>query len=186
MAKRYLDYDGLSYLWSKIKAYISSSCGDGLTIDDIYPVGSIYMSVNAVDPNNLFSGTTWVQIKDRFLLAAGDTYTNAATGGAASVTLTAEQSGVPAHGHGMSHQHPASSNTYFVTNDNANAANGGFATASGGRWTDGQTASGTFHHYQNTGASSKSSTDNNTASAAAEAHENMPPYLAVNIWKRTA
>ena len=42
-------------------------------IDAIYPVGSIYMSVNNVNPSVLFGGT-WEQIKDTFLLSAGDTY----------------------------------------------------------------------------------------------------------------
>ena len=37
----------------------------------IYPVGSIYMSTNSTNPSTLFGGT-WKQIKDRFLLACGD------------------------------------------------------------------------------------------------------------------
>ena len=53
----------------------------------IYPVGSIYMSVNNTSPATLFGGT-WSQLKDRFLLGAGDTYTNGNTGGAASVSYT--------------------------------------------------------------------------------------------------
>lgn len=28
--------------------------GPGLTLDDVYPLGSIYMSANATDPANLF------------------------------------------------------------------------------------------------------------------------------------
>ena len=51
--------------------------------DDIYPVGSIYMSVNNTNPSNLFGGT-WTQLKDRFLLGAGSTYTNGSTGGSAT------------------------------------------------------------------------------------------------------
>lgn len=76
----------------------------------MYPVGSIYWTGKAPndggDPNVLFGGT-WVQIKDRFILAAGDTYTNGVTGGAATVTLTIDQ--MPAHNHTMqtagSHSH---------------------------------------------------------------------------------
>lgn len=40
-------------------------------IDLIYPVGSIYISVNSVSPATLFGGT-WEQIQDRFLLSAGN------------------------------------------------------------------------------------------------------------------
>lgn len=72
-----------------------------------YPVGSIYISVNTVNPATLFGGT-WEQVKDKFILAAGDTYSNGATGGSADATL-------PQHTHTFSgstastgaHQHTA-------------------------------------------------------------------------------
>lgn len=63
---------------------------------DAHPVGSLYWSSNPTNPSTLFGGT-WVQIKDRFVLAAGDTYGNGATGGAASVNLT--EANLPAHKH---------------------------------------------------------------------------------------
>ena len=75
-----------------------------------YPVGSIYMSVNATSPSVLFGGT-WEQLKDTFLLSAGDTYANGSTGGASTVTLTSDQMpghthSVGAHSHGLnSHKH---------------------------------------------------------------------------------
>lgn len=53
----------------------------------IYPVGSIYMSVNSASPATLFGGE-WTQLKDRFLLGAGDTYEAGNTGGSASVSYT--------------------------------------------------------------------------------------------------
>ena len=63
----------------------------GLALLNImYPVGSIYMSVNNTNPSTLFGGT-WSQIKDRFLLACGDTYSNGSTGGEATHTLTVNE-----------------------------------------------------------------------------------------------
>lgn len=62
----------------------------------IYPVGSIYMSVASASPATLFGGT-WEQLKDRFLLGAGDTYTEGDTGGSASHTLTTDE--MPSHNH---------------------------------------------------------------------------------------
>ena len=62
-----------------------------------YPVGSLYWSSKSTNPASLFGGT-WVQIKDRFVLACGDTYkTVGATGGASSVTLSV--SNMPSHSH---------------------------------------------------------------------------------------
>ena len=64
--------------------------------DNIYPVGSIYMSVNDTNPSNLFGGT-WTQLKDRFLLGAGSTYTNGSTGGSATQRLSVAN--LPSHTH---------------------------------------------------------------------------------------
>lgn len=47
-------------------------------IDIVYPVGSIYMSVNATDPSKLFSGTAWEKLEGRFLLGSSSTYANGA------------------------------------------------------------------------------------------------------------
>lgn len=62
----------------------------------IYPVGSIYMSVNETNPQDIFGGT-WEQIKDTFLLSAGDTYKAGLTGGEAEHTLTVDE--MPRHNH---------------------------------------------------------------------------------------
>ena len=144
--------------------------------DLIYPIGAIYMSVNNVNPNVLFGGR-WEQLKDRFLLGSGDVYENGATGGSATVTLTANQSGLKAHGHGMAHTH----NHHHNLNKNFSTGGGGSANAY--ITTANRKTSTQYTGYDNT-ASSKSTTDNNTPSNASESHENMPPYLAVYMWKR--
>ena len=55
--------------------------------DVVYPVGSIYMSVNNVNPTTLFGGT-WEQITGRFLLASSSNRAAGATGGAETVSYT--------------------------------------------------------------------------------------------------
>ena len=63
----------------------------------IYPVGSLYWSSKNTNPSTLFGGT-WTQIKDKFVLACGDTYpTTGATGGNASIKLTVAN--LPSHNH---------------------------------------------------------------------------------------
>lgn len=142
-------------------------------IDLIYPVDSIYLSVNSADPNLLWPGTTWVRIEDRFLLGAGSSYTEGATGGEATHTLTTGE--MPSHGHGTD----SSTHTTFVI------ARGGnnYAIARKGY------ASGNNNYaYANTTASDAnlSRLGQTGAAGGGAAHNNMPPYLVVNIWKRTA
>lgn len=126
-------------------------------LDVIYPVGSIYMSVNNANPEILFGGT-WEQIEDRFLLSAGSTYAGGSTGGAAS------------------HKHIApigyqSSSQYFGTL-NINGTTTSFAST-GGYNTVKRDAGGT-------------SIPSGIAAYYTETVSNMPPYLAVYIWKRTS
>lgn len=71
-----------------------------------HPVGSLYWTSSTENPATTFGGGTWTQIKDKFILAAGDTYSNGATGGSATVTLTTAQ--LPSHNHtftGTEHSH---------------------------------------------------------------------------------
>ena len=133
-------------------------------VDLIYPIGSIYMSVNNVSPQTLFGGS-WEQIQDTFLLASGSTYSPGSTGGSADATL-------------VSHQHGTNtSGEYFVTSESSEANNTRVTySSSGNRYVDGMNASTTpFHHRVGTGYVGSSATG-----------KNMPPYLAVNVWKRIA
>lgn len=131
----------------------------------IYPIGSIYMSVNSTDPST-FLGGTWEQIKDRFLLGSGDTYANGSTGGSATVTLTSAQSGVPAH----THQYSDYNTTYTLKTTNRKPGTS-TAVAYGTSLTSG-------------GGATTRTSQNNTSANASQAHENMPPYMAVYMWKR--
>lgn len=92
-------------------------------IDIVYPIGSIYMSAVATSPATLFGGS-WTQLKDRFLLGAGDTYTNGDTGGEATHTLTISE--IPSHSHS------------YTTRDRGAETSG---PAGGGWWYDTASAS---------------------------------------------
>ena len=82
------------------------------TAAQIYPVGSVYISFDPTDPTNLFGGS-WTRLKDRMLMAAGDTYAINTTGGSATVTLNTNQ--LPSHNHSIStdgqHNHTATNST---------------------------------------------------------------------------
>ena len=99
---------------------------------EIYPVGSIYLSTANVDPGTFFGGT-WVQIKDTFLLTAGDTYNAGDTGGEAEHTLITDE--IPSHSHTQTVSYSSGStgwvNTWSGSNITGAAQNTG--TAGGGK-----------------------------------------------------
>jgi len=98
---RYVD-ERLKWLFDQMEA----------TASKLYPVGSVYISFSATDPSTLFGGT-WVRLKDRFLLASGDTYAANTTGGSATKTIAVNN--MPAHNHtvnaGGNHSHTATTST---------------------------------------------------------------------------
>lgn len=156
--------------------HISSNVTD--LIDTIYPVGSIYMSVDSTSPATLFGGT-WSQIEDTFLLAAGSSYSAGSTGGSADAVIVQ-------HNHTQNqHRHqPDDSNLRFLTGDFNNIGRkqlGSGGTSRGYGWTTTSTSS-------NDALSADSYTDYKTPTISTEgesgAGKNMPPYLTVYVWKR--
>lgn len=181
--------------------------GKLIDIDDVYPVGSIYISTtSSTSPTSIFGGT-WQQVKDKFLLCAGDTYTAGATGGSADAvipshthTITASAGTVAGHKHALTsasinsagaHTHTTTFYNYSesTTSTNAaplkaihhNASTATFATSSAGS-----------HSHTLTGTTDKDGEHTHTITATASTTgvsatgANMPPYLAVYVWKRTA
>lgn len=132
--------------------------GSNYILDNVYPVGSIYMSVNSTNPKNLFGGT-WEQIQGKFLFGMNSNYPAGSTGGEITHKLTTDE--MPTHAHYMASGNSGAPDTWTpdvgsylvdsVTNDKHTWwAQIGMNEAGGGA-----------------------------------AHNNMPPYLSVYIWKRT-
>ena len=136
-------------------------------LNKVYPLGSIYMSIVQTSPASLIGGE-WLQIKDSFLLGCGDKYGAGSTGGEATHTLTIKE--MPTHGHktwssnsGYSGNTigPAqgSSQGIGTTEHKSTYTNDYWKHGTTGRWVIGREGGG-------------------------QAHNNMPPYVAVYIWKR--
>lgn len=128
----------------------------GQFVEMIYPVGSIYISASATSPSTLFGGT-WESIGGRFLLGADATYAAGSTGGEATHELTISE--IPKHIH----------------NINASYSNIGSSSSVNGKLLAGDNDNGWLWDFTSTGE-----TGGNAA------HNNMPPYLAVYMWQRTA
>lgn len=150
--------DGLEEMLDQLSSEIAGQ------MNKVYPIGSIYMSVNSTSPASLFGGT-WEQLKDRFLLGAGDTYANGATGGAAEHTLTVEE--IPSHRHGFQGDGTTFSGTVYSLNKSGTQYPSNPAITKGSDYTNNGYITAGF-------------------TGGGKSHNNMPPYLVVYMWKRTA
>lgn len=130
---------------------------DYLLKSEVYPVGSIYISLNSANPSSIFGGT-WEQIQGRFLLGASGSHPVNQTGGEETHTLSEGE--MPYHTHG-----PTSGSRFVSVDGEAYGslgnANAGYINVTWNNWST-------------------------TPKGSSQPHNNMPPYLAVYMWKRTA
>jgi hypothetical protein len=159
-----------------IKSVVTPMLPSVLTIDAIYPVGSIYMSVTEnANPEALFPGTHWERIAGKFLLASSaGLYAVGATGGEASVILTASQ--MPSHTHGGSIESGGEHSHSF----SGNQSGGSSQTA------EGKGASDSHYTFYTSTDGSHSHSLSISEAGGGGSHNNMPPYLVVHMWKRIA
>ena len=127
----------------------------------MYPVGAVYISVNETSPATLFGGE-WERLENRFLIGAGDTYTNESTGGATSTPIN--YSNLP------------TSVLRAAKNLKTNAV-----SINNAGWTNSSIAANTYTTVtvDSVGTLGDSYAGKSNISI-------MPPYLAVYMWQRKA
>lgn len=141
-------------------------------LSSIYPIGSIYMSMNSTSPATLFGGS-WVQLKDRFLIGAGNTYSAGGQGGNAS------------HNHGsgtlsalFGQPNDATATQYGLKSSRPTYDDNGFSSP----WKPDKT----FDVGSATSGASYSSERGIDVSGQTGDTDTLPPYLAVYMWHRIA
>ena len=145
-------------LYNKLNTFVTKVINRDVP-NKVYPIGSIYMSVNSTNPSELFGGE-WERIQDRFLLASGSAYANGSTGGSANAVV-------------VSHTHTQNQHRHELTGSKTSGfSSGNYLRAGSGSATDGQ--------YTNYATPTINSTGEDGTG------KNMPPYLAVFVWKRIA
>lgn len=165
-------------------------------LDTVYPIGSIYISMDETDPGTLFGGT-WERISGRFLLGCGGTgpgannYTSfgslttaqetwfsdlqpGSTGGEYFHTLSVDE--LPSHRHSRLYADSgvwATEPLYGVYLYNTSPQTGNLLPNST-NW------GATNANMQHTAAIRTGAT------GSSQSHNNFPPYITVAMWKRTA
>lgn len=157
----------------------------GVTLEQVYPIGSIYTSATSTNPHDLFGFGTWQAIGGgRVLLGADGTHSAGSTGGSATHTLTIGE--MPAHNHGGATGQIGAGGSHSHTDNN-------FADYGGTTLRDGESV---FQHSEssygstrlNTGVSNGMPAHSHTIASqgSGTAFSLMPPYLVVHFWQRTA
>lgn len=127
-------------------------------LDSFFPVGYVLILYSHADPNTMYPGTTWERITNSFLWATDENGDIGITGGEKTHTLTAAE--MPRHSHGNVVAHEASGTTSLLRQAII-YRNQGVNTNWQGLITTEETGSGA-------------------------AHNNMPPYIQVSVWRRTS
>lgn len=151
-------------------------------LDTVYPIGSIYITVNPHgSPAKIFGGT-WERLDDTFLVGAGNLYDVGDTGGSANAKLIRHTHNAVAVGN---HSHDAELYGKYYMRDSDKGS---------GKWGAEAYNFESFDTWSEDGSVKVSGT---TKSAGSHTHtidptgdvndginENLPPYTAVFIYKR--
>ena len=127
-------------------------------LEKVYPVGSFYWSEKNINPGSIFGGV-WSKIEGKFLFASDSNHSVGSTGGEERVTLSVSE--IPSHCHGYtkfrydSTQHPRNCETKIDG------------------WHPYAETNNNYFENINTGSAGES-----------RSHNNMPPYMTANCWKR--
>ena len=210
-------FNNIRFMKNVLLAY--SGASNTATVNEIvqaihnkeHPIGSLYWSSSPTNPSTLFGGT-WVQVKDKFIMAAGDTYQAGTSGGVASISYTPAGTNtgtaitidqMPSHAHGNtlsitineggSHAHKADYPVWEIRSAwPAGSRSMSFeAHQPGGYKKNGDTDTKGSHSHGVT----KSLSIHNNGGGHAHTHtfngtpttfNNLPPYVAYYCWERTA
>lgn len=158
-----------------------------------WPVGTLYWSSEPTDPGVLFPGTTWTRIKDKFILAAGDTYEAGTTGGSANaivvshshtVSGTAESAGT--HTHVITATSSSAGAHTHTVSGSAASAGAHTHTISGTAESDGAHTHTITVSETSAGVHTHTVSGTTAASGVSGTGKNMPPYEVYYCWERTA
>jgi hypothetical protein len=129
-------------------------------LENVYPVGTYYWSQNSIDPGNLFGGT-WKKINGYFIFASDSSHSVGSTGGKERVTLSSYE--IPSHSHSY----------YRLTYESYKRCSNADTDSNGGYRVVCYKNDGNYEHSEST-----------SSCGGSGSHENMPPYLTANCWRR--
>lgn len=148
-----------------------STFGDKSLLDFIYPIGSIYYTIDdSFDPNEYWGGT-WEEINDKFIYGTSvktegnNNHLSKQTGGEKTHKLTINE--MPSHEHKVRKRVGTTNDSYLASYKTNVSAGTLWIMPADTSWDNPD------HYYAQ-------------AVGGGVAHNNMPPYYTAHIWHRTA
>lgn len=177
----YVNYDDNGHIesWGERSHTVTGFFSKEDILSVFYPVGSYYeTSDTTFDPNTAWGGTWVLETAGQFHVSAGTGYAAGSTGGSADAI-------VPYHKHSVekiTNAITGGPHTHDINNRSVYSGSGNHtALFKGGNATSKNAAMSETHMHDLPAHSTKyAGTSGNTTGA------NMPPYIAVNRWHRTA
>ena len=126
-------------------------------LEKVYPIGSYYWSSSGISPQTLFGGI-WRKIQGKFLFASDENHYVGYESGEEKHYLTIDE--MPNHSHGYKKFHNDSRYCYRGANDPCD-------------------------YYPNSNNETFLEDTSTDSKGGGKAHNNMPPYITANCWRRT-
>ena len=139
-------------------------------LEKVYPIGSYYWSEKNTSPSDIFGGS-WTKIRGRFLFASDSNHDVGSTGGEERHTLTINE--MPRHCHEYEK---------FCHHDTTRPSRSGMTF--GIHETEWQWIF-PVNDIRNKDPNKFLDTYSTTSVGGGSSHNNMPPFLTANCWKRT-
>lgn len=177
----YVTNKALENAIKELKKYVDQQSPGGVTLDSVYPIGSVYISANGANPNAIIGGTWEEFATGRTLIgydpSDDDLTETGMTGGEKTHVLTVEE--MPSHNHSAS-TGGAGKHTHTVGYRKRQDAYGK-GTMDAMHWN-----TGTASTIGTSEVANHSHTVTVESTGSGMAHNNMMPYITVRMWKRTA
>lgn len=146
--------------------------------DWIPPVDFVLEMYSSTSPASIWAGTTWTQLKNCIIFAAGSTFAAGSSGGSTSVSLNTNH--LPSHGHSIS---TGNAGGHYHSTVIPAVMTGTSGADSQGEWAGSTTSYGDRAvTLSSTGGHNHTLYIGSTGSG--QAFNITNPYYAVNIWQR--